>query len=101
MLRIVERLFGEGRIAKAGTAVAAGGYAVSVYREWQAQGTDMVAGDFVIEGHLMLPPHELEGLVGASDLVLYLEDGRWFDLYVMSADGAITNVDGRALQPRA
>jgi hypothetical protein len=98
MLRIVERLFGEGQVLRGGAPVGACGYSVSVYREWQAAGPSMVAGDFVIEGHMMLPPHDLEGLLGASDLVLRLDDGRWFDFHLVSLDGAIANVDGRPLQ---
>ncbi len=98
MLRIVERLFGEGQVLCGGTPVGAGGYSVSVYRDWQPAGREMVAGDFVIEGHLMLPPHDLERLLGAANLVLRLDDGRWLDFHLVGLDGAIANVDGRPLQ---
>lgn len=98
MLRIVERLFGEGEVLQAGVPVGRGGYSLSIYREWRAEGPEMVAGDFVIEGHLMLPPEPMERLLGASQLVLRLDDGRWFDFHLVSLDGAIANVEGRPLQ---
>ncbi len=101
MLRIVERLFGEGEILRAGVPAGTTGYSVAVYREWRTDGIEMVAGDFVIEGHVMLPPQQVEALLGASQLTLRLDDGRWLDFFLVGLDGAIANIDGRPLREAA
>jgi hypothetical protein len=97
MLRIVERVMGEGRIVRGGVELAACGYTLNVYQEWARSSGEVAPAGFVVDGHLLAGPDVLEPLVGASDLVLHLDDGRRLALFLVSGDGAISGVGERGL----
>ena len=98
MLRVVERLFGEGELTGAAHAPVRAGYQLSVYRNWEDKSGALTAGDFVIEGHVMAPPEVLQPLLFTSEpLVLNLEDGRRLRVYVVSEEGAVSGADGSGL----
>ena len=99
MLRIVERLAGEGRVVSGGRELTRSGYTLSVYREWQPLGGTLVPGGFVLEGHLHVTPDVLAALEGRGDLWLALDDGRGFPFYLVSPDGALAGADGEGLRP--
>ena len=68
MLRLVERLIGEGHLhdPKAPGAPLSTAYELDVYRDWQVEAGAMVAGEWVIEGHLLAPPDALAALAGRA-----------------------------------
>lgn len=98
MLRVVERVLGEGEVYRDGRFLLRAGYELTVYRHWNdAEGT-LVAGDYEVEGYLIASADLLQAALGtASPATLHLDDGRKFDLYVLNAGGTITGADGRGL----
>jgi hypothetical protein len=99
MLRVVERVFGEGKLeTPAGAADLRAGYQLAVYRDWQDKDGALTAGDFVIEGHVLASPDELRPLLFTADpLLLRLDDGRRVRVYVVSEEGAVSGADGAGL----
>jgi hypothetical protein len=98
MLRLVERILGEGDLHRDGAVVCRAGYELSLYRHWNHAGGVMTPGHYEVEGHLIAPPDQLEAALGtAAPSTLHLDDGRRFDLYVLNPDGAITRADDRGL----
>lgn len=96
MLRVVERVLGEGDLVRDGAVVLRAGYELTLYREWTPRGAELVAGPFQVEGHLMASRDALEPLLGvASVLTLRLDAGRAVDLFLVNADGLITSADER------
>ncbi|MPY89761.1 MAG: hypothetical protein GEU99_17795 [Luteitalea sp.] len=95
MLRLVERLFGDGEISEQGVLLARAGYMLAVYRDWQQAADELIPGEYVIEGHLMADPETLARLVAPlTPRELLLDDGRRLLILIVSADGAIMNVEG-------
>lgn len=98
MLRLVERVLGEGELHRDGTAVLRAGYELALYRHWAHEGGQLTPGHFEVEGFVMAPPESLDALLGtASPLTLHLDDGRRFDCYVLNHEGAVTPADERGL----
>jgi hypothetical protein len=94
VLRVVERLFGEGDLVRGGRPVLRAGYQLAVYREWQDRDGALTPGAFVVDGHVMAAPDALGPLLFSTDpLTLHLEDGRQLDLFVVSEDGAVSGAD--------
>lgn len=97
MLRLVERLFGEGRLHDRRTpdrplTVA---YELDVYRDWLVEGSEMTPGEWVIEGHLLAAPEALAALAGRGDpFDLHLDDGRRLEVFTLDGSGRIVNVEG-------
>lgn len=96
MLRLVERVFGEGQLHDATVAAPlAVAYELDVYRDWQVRDATMVPGEWVIEGHLMAAAEALAALAGRGDLFrLAMDDGRHLDVFVLDGQGRIVNVEG-------
>ena len=97
MLRLVERLFGEGEVedARAGGARQAVAYELDVYRDWHADGDQLRPGEWVIEGHVMAAPDVLAGWQGRGDpFTLRMDDGRHLAVFILDGDGRIVNVEG-------
>ncbi len=98
MLRLVERVLGEGDVYREGRVLVRAGYELALYQEWTASGGQLTPGHFEVEGHLLAAPDALEPLLGvAACLTLHLDDGRRFDCYLLNQDGALTPADGRGL----
>jgi hypothetical protein len=96
MLRLAERVMGEGELFRAGAALRTVPYELSCYREYAVEGSDLTSLGDLIEGHLHASPDDLEPLVGTSHvLTLHLDDGRRCDLYVVNTDGVVTSADRR------
>ncbi len=96
MLRVVERVLGEGDILQHGAAVLKVGYELTLYREWTPTGAELVAGPFQVEGHLLASPEALDPLLGVANvLTLALDDGRAVDVFIVNAEGLITSADER------
>jgi hypothetical protein len=96
MLRVVERLFGEGELVRQDGRVLPTGYQLVVYRDWQDAGGTLTPRAFVVEGHVMAPPQELTPLLFTNDpLTLKLADGRFVRVFVVSEDGAVSGADDR------
>lgn len=96
MLRLVERLFGEGHLhdAKAATPLAVA-YELDVYRDWLVQEATMTPGEWVIEGHVMAAEGVLAALAGRGDVFrLAMDDGRHLEVFVLDGLGRIVNVEG-------
>lgn len=96
MLRLVERLFGEGHLhdAKAAASLAVA-YELDVYRDWQVRDATMAPGEWVIEGHVMAAAEALDALAGRGDTFrLAMDDGRHLDVFVLDGQGRIVNVEG-------
>jgi len=96
MLRLVERVFGEGSLHDRDDAVALRvGFELTVYRDWAVQGSDMAPGEWVIEGHLIGPADRLAALTGhPTPLTLAMDDGRHLDVFVLDPHGSVVNVEG-------
>ncbi len=102
MLRLVERVFGEGRLEYRLTPSTPlhAAYELDIYRDWQVEGSTMSAGEWVIEGHLLAPPDALAALAGrAGTFTLHMDDGRHLEVFVTDADGRIVNVEGTTFTP--
>lgn len=98
MLRIVERVLGDGAIVAADQSRTRAGYQLAVYREWADQNGELVAGGFVVEGLVMLEPAALAKLLFTSrPLRLELEDGRSVAIYIVSEDGSVSGADDRGI----
>jgi hypothetical protein len=99
MLRIVERLFGNGVLVAADGKRTPAGYQLALYREWTPQGTELIAGGFVVDGLVMAPPDHLSGLLFTpAPLTLELEDGRRVAVFVVSEEGAVSGADDRGIE---
>ncbi|HEY8551183.1 MAG TPA: hypothetical protein VIL35_14595 [Vicinamibacterales bacterium] len=102
MLRVVERMFGEGQLWHEGIHVLDAGYQMSLYREWRDEAGTLTPGGFVIDGHVMAPPEALSSLLfTTTPLTLRLEDGRQAQIYIVSEDGSIASADDRGVEERA
>jgi hypothetical protein len=100
MLRLAERVMGEGDVHRLGEHVARAGYELSRYHEVTVGAGEMQDAGEVVEGHLHATPDVLEPLLGTSaPITLYLDDGRVVSLYVLNADGMVTGADGQGFQP--
>jgi hypothetical protein len=98
MLRVVERVLGEGELYRDGELLVRAGYELTVYREWTPTPGGLAPGAFSVEGHLLAPAPDLEHALGTlSPATLHLDDGRRFDLFVVNPEGAITSADERGL----
>ena len=96
MLRVVERVLGEGDVFRDGRRVARTGYELTLYRAWADVGGRLAPRHFEVEGHLLGDPRTLEGLLGtAAPLTLHLDDGRRFDCYLVNPEGGVTSADER------
>lgn len=96
MLRLVERVLGEGDVYRDGARLLRAGYELALYRNWNVQDGALVPGQFEVEGHLMAAPADLEALLGtASPLTLAMDDGRKVDLYLLNPEGTVTPADER------
>jgi hypothetical protein len=101
VLRVVERLFGEGELTGPAPSGLRTGYQLAVYRNWEDRNGALTPGDFVVEGHVMAPPDALRPLLfTAEPLTLTLEDGRRLRVYVVSEEGAVSGADGSGLQEK-
>lgn len=97
MLRLVERLFGEGHLhdPRAPDAPLAVAYELDVYRDWQVHGATMTAGEWVVEGHMLAAPEALDALAGRGDTFrLAMDDGRQLEVFVLDGQGRLVNVEG-------
>ena len=98
MLRLVERVMGEGPLVRGGEQVTVTGYELTVYRHWETREGELTPGHYEIDGYLMAAPEALESALGVhSPLTLHLDDGRRCDLYVLNTEGLITCADQRGL----
>ena len=96
MLRLIERVLGEGDVVRDGVAMVRVGYELALYQEWTPRDGHLVPGHFEVEGHVMAPTDVVESLLGTqSPLTLHLDDGRRVDLYVLNPEGAVTPADER------
>ena len=97
MLRLVERVFGEGRLHESTRpdAPISVAYELDVYRDWQVSGTDLSAGEWVIEGHLLAPADTLDALSGRGHpFLLHMAEGRQLEVFVLDGAGRVVNVEG-------
>ena len=97
MLRLVERIFGEGRLCdpKAPGTPLPTAYELEVYRDWHVEGVVLTPGEWVIEGHLLADPQALAALAGrAGTFTLEMDDGRRLEVFVTDGAGRIVNVEG-------
>lgn len=104
MLRLVERLFGEGRLhdRKTPDTPLVVAYELDVYRDWHVAGGEMTPGEWVIEGNLLAPADALASLAGRGDpFDLHLDDGRHLEVFTLDGSGRIVNVEGTTFTPPA
>lgn len=97
MLRLVERLVGEGHLddPQSSAAPLATAYELEIYRDWQIESGNMVPGQWVIEGHLLAPSDALAALAGrGGTFMLRLDDGRRLEVFVLDGEGRLVNVEG-------
>jgi hypothetical protein len=97
MLRLVERLCGEGHLhdTRAPDVPLAVAYELDVYRDWHVDGATMSAGEWVVEGHMLAAPEALAALAGRGDTFrLSMDDGRQLDVFVLDGQGRLVNVEG-------
>jgi hypothetical protein len=97
MLRLVERLVGEGHLddSQAPAAPLATAYELEVYRDWEIVSGSMIPGQWVIEGHLLAPPDALAALAGrGGTFTLRMDDGRCLEVFVLDGEGRLVNVEG-------
>lgn len=96
MLRVVERVMGEGALTRDDRPLGTVGYELTLYRQWTSTPEGLVPGAFEVEGYVMAPPDRLDGWIGTSaPLVLHLDDGRCVAVYLVNLDGVITPADER------
>jgi hypothetical protein len=96
MLRLIERVLGEGDVVREGVMLLRTGYELALYQEWTPRDGQLVPGQFDVEGHLIASPQDIERLLGTqSPLTLHLDDGRRVDLYVLNLEGTVTSADER------
>lgn len=96
MLRLAERVLGEGEVRRSGAALGCVGYELARYLQFEVIGSELRPRGELVEGHLVAAPETLEALLGtAAPLTLHLDDGRRVDLYVLNPDGVITSADER------
>jgi hypothetical protein len=96
MLRVVERVLGEGDLIREGQRVLRAGYELTLYQDWSQRDGTLQPGHYEVEGHLLAAPEALEQALGVvAPLTLHLDDGRRFDLYVINTEGTITGADQR------
>jgi hypothetical protein len=96
MLRLVERLVGEGQLRdpQAPDALAVA-YELEVYRDWQVREGDWIPGEWIIEGHLLAAADTLEPLAGrGAPFALHMHDGRVLEVFVLDGAGRLVNVEG-------
>lgn len=104
MLRLVERLFGEGRLhdRKTPERPLTVAYELDVYRDWHVSGAEMTPGEWVIEGNLLAAPEALGALAGRGDpFDLHLDDGRRLEVFALDGSGRIVNVEGTTFTSEA
>ena len=104
MLRLVERLFGEGHLHDTKTPIASlpVAYELDVYRDWQVTDGEFTAGEWVIEGHLLASPDALTALAGRGDpFLLRMDDGRQLEVFALDGAGRIVNVEGTTFSEAA
>jgi hypothetical protein len=102
MLRVVERVLGEGDLHRGGAWVAQAGYELTLYRKWVDTDGRLEPRHYEVEGHLLANPDVLEPLLGTSaPLTLHLDGQRAVDLYLLNTDGAITSADERGFYTTA
>ena len=97
MLRLVERLFGEGRLhdPQAPETPLAAAYELEVYRDWQVIEGALTPGEWIVEGHLLAAPERLAALEGrGGTFTLYMDDARRLEVFVLDGEGKIVNVEG-------
>lgn len=98
MLRVVERVMGEGVLHRDGRELFRAGYELTVYRNWTSLDGTLEPGHFEVEGHLLASPQQLDTALGVSSpITLHLDDGRRFDCYVVNGEGVVTSADERGL----
>jgi hypothetical protein len=98
MLRVVERVLGEGDLVREGQLVLRAGYELTLYQHWSEKDGTLQPGHYEVEGHLLASSDALERALGtAAPLTLHLDDGRRFDLFVINTEGTITGADQRGL----
>jgi hypothetical protein len=96
VLRLIERVLGEGDLVRDGRRLLRAGYELSLYQQWTDQHGTLTAGRFEVDGHLIAPATLLEPTLGTlSPATLHLDDGRRVDIFVLNADGMITGADDR------
>lgn len=103
MLRLAERVMGEGDLYRAGARVLRAGYELARYRQFVLSGGELLPRGELVEGHLHAAPAQLEALLGTSHpLTLHLDDGRRCDVYILNPDGVVTSADERGFyHPRS
>jgi hypothetical protein len=97
MLRLVERLFGEGHLQdpQAPETPLAAAYELEVYRDWQLQDGALTPGEWIVEGHLLAAPERLAALAGrGGTFTLHMDDARRLEVFVLDGQGKIVNVEG-------
>lgn len=97
MLRLVERLFGEGYLhdPRAPGAPLPVAYELEVYRDWVVHGATMEPGEWVVEGHMLAAPAALDALAGRGDrFLLAMDDGRHLEVFILDGQGRLVNVEG-------
>ncbi|BCS33421.1 hypothetical protein TBR22_A26480 [Luteitalea sp. TBR-22] len=104
MLRLVERLFGEGRLhdARAEASPTPVAFELDVYRDWYVEGADLLPGAWVIEGHVLAAPEVLAAWTGRGDpFSLHLDDGRQLAVFILDGEGRVVNVEGTSFTTSA
>ena len=97
MLRLVERLFGEGHLQdpQAPETPLAAAYELEVYRDWQVHDGALTPGEWIVEGHLLAAPERLAALAGrGGTFTLHMDDARRLEVFVLDDQGKIVNVEG-------
>ena len=97
MLRLVERLIGEGHLddPNAPGAPLSTAYELDVYRDWTIETGTMAAGEWVIQGHLLAQADALAALAGrGGTFMLRMDDGRGGEVFVLDGEGRLVNVEG-------
>ena len=96
MLRVVERVLGEGPVTRAGASLGRVAYELALYRDWTSTADGLVAGAFEVDGHFMAPADRLDAWIGTqAPLELALDDGRHVNLYLVNLEGVVTSADDR------